>query len=128
MEWNELTDSEKIIMKCVWDLGDGTRLAAVMARATDVYEKNWKSQTVSTFLGKLVRKGYVEQYREGRYYYYRIIIDKKSYRCHTLQREFEFWNDGDVEGFCDELMDARTLPAKKRRCLQKIISERKITD
>ncbi len=128
MEWYELTDSEKIIMKCIWDLGDGTRLAGIMARALEVYEKDWKPQTVSTFLGKLVRKGYVEQYREGRYYYYKIIIDKKSYCCRMLRQEIDFWNDGDVESFCEDLMDPRTLPAKKRRQLQNIIAASKISD
>lgn len=115
MELNRLTDSEKITMKCVWDLGDGARLANIMAQANDIYEKNWKPQTVSTFLGKLVRKGYLEQYREGRYYYYKILIDKHTYRCQMIRDELDFWNDGDVEAFCDELFDKNTLTAKERK-------------
>lgn len=73
MRAKPLTESEKITMKCVWDIGDGARLSRIMTLANDKYGKEWKPQTVSTFLGKLVRKGFVEQYRDGRYFYYRIL-------------------------------------------------------
>ena len=62
MRAKPLTESEKITMKCVWDIGDGARLSRIMTLANDKYGKEWKPQTVSTFLGKLVRKGFVEQY------------------------------------------------------------------
>ena len=59
MRAKPLTESEKITMKCVWDIGDGARLSRIMTLANDKYGKEWKPQTVSTFLGKLVRKGFV---------------------------------------------------------------------
>lgn len=121
MEIKPLTESEKITMKCVWDLGDGTRLAHILARANDMYEKDWKSQTVSTFLGKLVLKGYVDQYRDGRYFCYRILISKRDYRCHELAKDVQFWNDGDIQAFADELMDKKTFTEKEREKLRAAI-------
>lgn len=117
MKVKGLTESEKITMKCVWNLGDGTRLAHILAEANGRYGKEWKSQTVSTFLGKLVLKGYLEQYRDGRYYCYRILISKKEYRCQELAQEMRFWDNGDVNEFVDELLDPSTFTPTERRAL-----------
>lgn len=45
-------------------------------------EKNgckWKSQTVSTFLFRLVEKGYIESVREGRLIYYTCKFTKDAF-------------------------------------------------
>ena len=117
MKINSLTESEKVTMKCVWDLGDGARLAQVMGLANEKYKKDWKPQTVSTFLGKLVKKGYLEQYREGRYFSYRILIDKHDYRCDMLRKDMEFWDDSDMEMYISELLDKKTFSEEQRKML-----------
>ncbi len=114
MKVNGLTESEKVTMKCVWDLGDGARLAYIMKVANDRYKKNWKPQTVSTFLRKLVEKGFLKQYRNGRYFCYRILISKHDYRCRILREDLEFWNDGIVDEFLAELMDENTFSDEQR--------------
>ena len=116
-----LTESEKITMKCVWDIGDGARLSRIMTLANDKYGKAWKPQTVSTFLGKLVRKGFVEQYRDGRYFYYRILIDKHAYRTQMIRDDVEFWDDDNLETYCSELFDKKTSSVKERKELKGII-------
>ncbi len=117
MEFKGLTDSEKVTMKSVWDLGDGARLANIVEVANNKYGKEWKPQTVSTFLAKLVHKGYVEQYRDGRYFYYHILIDKHAYRCNLLREEMEFWDDGDMDIFVKELFDKKTFSKSDREKL-----------
>lgn len=125
MRAKPLTESEKITMKCVWDIGDGARLSRIMTLANDKYGKEWKPQTVSTFLGKLVRKGFVEQYREGRYFYYRILIDKHTYRTQMIRDDVEFWDDDSLEMYCSELLDKKTFTAKERKQLKSIIADAK---
>ena len=99
MEIKALTESEKITMKCVWDLGDGTRLAHILALANEKYGKDWKSQTVSTFLARLVRKGYLENHREGRGFYYQILVPQKDYLDEMAERFAEFWKQENVDVF-----------------------------
>ena len=112
-------------MKCVWDIGDGARLSRIMTLANDKYGKEWKPQTVSTFLGKLVRKGFVEQYRDGRYFYYRILIDKHTYRTQMIRDDVEFWDDDSLEMYVSELFDKKTFTAKERKQLKSIIADTK---
>ncbi|CDC95382.1 putative uncharacterized protein [Roseburia sp. CAG:380] len=125
MRAKPLTESEKITMKCVWDIGDGARLSRIMTLANDKYGKEWKPQTVSTFLGKLVRKGFVEQYRDGRYFYYRILIDKHTYRTQMIRDDVEFWDDDSLEMYISELFDKKTFTAKERKQLKSLVAAAK---
>ena len=125
MRAKPLTESEKITMKCVWDIGDGARLSRIMTLANDKYGKEWKPQTVSTFLGKLVRKGFVEQYRDGRYFYYRILIDKHTYRTQMIRDDVEFWDDDSSEMYISELFDKKTFTAKERKQLKSLVAAAK---
>ena len=125
MRAKPLTESEKITMKCVWDIGDGARLSRIMTLANDKYGKEWKPQTVSTFLGKLVRKGFVEQYRDGRYFYYRILIDKHTYRTQMIRDDVEFWDDDRLEMYISELFDKKTFTAKERKQLKSLVAAAK---
>lgn len=125
MRAKPLTESEKITMKCVWDIGDGARLSRIMTLANDKYGKEWKPQTVSTFLGKLVRKGFVEQYRDGRYFYYRILIDKHTYRTQMIRDDVEFWDDDSLEMYISELFDKKTFTAKERKQLKSHVAAAK---
>ena len=125
MRAKPLTESEKITMKCVWDIGDGARLSRIMTLADDKYGKEWKPQTVSTFLGKLVRKGFVEQYRDGRYFYYRILIDKHTYRTQMIRDDVEFWDDDSLEMYISELFDKKTFTAKERKQLKSLVAAAK---
>ena len=96
-----------------------------MSLANYKYKKDWKPQTVSTFLGKLVRKGFLEQYRDGRYFYYRILIDKHEYRTQMLRDDMEFWADNDMELYCTELLDKKTFTPKERQVLRDKINAMK---
>lgn len=125
MRAKPLTESEKITMKCVWDIGDGARLSRIMTLANDKYGKEWKPQTVSTFLGKLVRKGFVEQYRDGRYFYYRILIGKHTYRTQMIRDDVEFWDDDSLEMYISELFDKKTFTAKERKQLKSLVAAAK---
>ncbi len=93
--------------------------------ANDKYGKEWKPQTVSTFLGKLVRKGFVEQYRDGRYFYYRILIDKHTYRTQMIRDDVEFWDDDSLEMYISELFDKKTFTAKERKQLKSLVAAAK---
>lgn len=85
--FEKVTECEQLIMKVVWDAGEELSLMEIMQRANDKYYMNWKPQTVSTFLARLVRKGYLKHHRQGRVFLYQILIPFKEYRNY-ITREF----------------------------------------
>lgn len=54
-----LTDSEELVMKSVWDTRKEPVLSEVVDRVNSAYGKDWRPQTVSTFLAKLVGKSFL---------------------------------------------------------------------
>ena len=99
MELQSLTNCEKLVMKTVWDAEQELELADITQRVNELYDKEWKPQTVSTFLARLVKKGYLKHYRKGRVFYYQILIPQKDYLGEMAGQFLEFWKRENVDIF-----------------------------
>lgn len=100
----KLTDSEEIVMKAVWDCKKEPTLSDVLDRVNDVYGKRWMPQTVSTFLHKLVIKGYCQLIKNGKLYTYKILIKESEYRRSLYRQHISFWNNNDIVEFVAEMI------------------------
>ena len=58
-----LTEAESAIMKKIWELNSPVTSSVLMGYFSE--ERGWKSQTVSTFLSRLVKKGFLSVKRCG---------------------------------------------------------------
>lgn len=103
MGLQSLTNCEMMVMKTVWDAEKELNLADITQRVNEIYDKEWKPQTVSTFLARLVKKGYLRHYRQGRVFYYQILIPQKEYLVKLAKRFMEFWRQENVDIFLDAL-------------------------
>lgn len=103
MEFVSLTDCEEMVMKTVWDAEGELGLTDITQRVNETYNKDWKTQTVSTFLARLVRKGYLQHYRKGRIFLYQILVEQEDYVGEMAERFVEFWHQGDREEFLETL-------------------------
>ncbi len=108
MGFVSLTDCEEMVMKTVWDAGEELGLTDITQRVNETYHKEWKSQTVSTFLARLVRKGYLQHYRKGRIFLYQILVEQEDYVGEMAERFVEFWHRGDREEFLEMLKKGRS--------------------
>lgn len=98
-EHENLTDCEKIVMKTIWDAGKDISLMEIMAAAEKRYSRNWKRQTVSTFLLHLIQKGYLTSYRVGRVFYYHEEIPIEEYKELVTKEFMDFWYDNSLADF-----------------------------
>ena len=119
----ELTPSETLIMKCIWDSGQEMALGEILAQVNETYGKHWKSQTVSTFLGKLVYKGFVRMKRKGRRITYEILVDEKTYSAQQADQFVAFWNEGSVGQFLTAFYHDKKATKEELEELRKIIDE-----
>ena len=53
---NDLTNIEMLIMKCIWDTPEELALSQLVTMVNERFDKNWRPQTISTYLAHLVRK------------------------------------------------------------------------
>lgn len=74
------SNCEKMVMSVIYDEQKEMALRDVMAKANEKFNKKWKPQTVSTFLARLVRKGYLRSERKGRLTFYSPVYELNEYR------------------------------------------------
>ena len=121
MTLENLTDCEQLVMKTVWDAADELSLMEVMQRVNDKYHKQWKPQTVSTFLARLVRKGYLRHYRQGRVFFYQILVSLDEYKGQLTDDYVSFWNHNNADEFLCALAQERPLRQDEIERIQTLI-------
>lgn len=82
----DLSRCEHRIMTEVWRMGGTDCRTLVEVMVAKGY--SWKMQTISTFLSRLVKKGYLDVARKGKNFFYTPRIDKHLYAS-KLQSEYE---------------------------------------
>ena len=121
MKLEKLTDCEELVMKTVWDAEEELSLMEVMSRVNEKYKKNWKPQTVSTFLARLVKKGYLRHYRQGRVFFYQILVPLDTYKGQLTNDYVNFWNHSNADEFLCALAEERPLREDEVERIQKLI-------
>lgn len=80
----KISECEELIMSVIWSSEEVLDSATIIARANKRFNKNWKPQTVSTFLVRLVKKEFLSSMREGRHHYYVPLVAKNDYVKYLL--------------------------------------------
>lgn len=119
MDTNDISACERLVMKIIWDSTEDLALQQIMDRVNLENGKNWKPQTVSTFLARLVKKNYLTVYRKGRYSYYQPAVSKEDFWKATMQENANFFAKGDMAEFacclCDDMLSAEDIKRLKSR-------------
>ena len=80
---------EEQVMSVIWSTEEELDLMQTLERVNKKYGHEWRPQTVSTFLVRLVKKNYLIPRKQGRYTYYRPAVDVENYKREVVQ-ELEF--------------------------------------
>lgn len=123
MKIEKLTESEELVMKSIWDCRKEPVLSDVVDRVNGFYGKDWKPQTVSTFLAKLVRKNYLRLQRNGKIYTYKILISEGAYRQKLYKHHVSFWHQNSMSNFVMEMFNNGDLTKEDLEGLKAKIDE-----
>ena len=96
-ERNRLPECEEMVMLVIWASKEDLNLNQVTERANAKFGKDWKIQTVCTFLTRLEKKKYISIYRIGRFSYYHPEVSKDEYRKIVLNNVADMLFEGDYE-------------------------------
>lgn len=87
----KLTNAEFELMESIWQTPEPICSTSIMEHLDN--GKDWKVTTVLTLLGKLVEKGYIQGEKQGRAYYYQILVSREEYlqaeTSHFLDRLYQ---------------------------------------
>ena len=123
MNTKQLTAAETIVMKCIWDADHEMSLAEIVKNANEDYGKDWKPQTVSTYLAKLCQKDYIRMKRTGRMITYEILISEEDYKSEQAREFVSFWNGGSIKQFLTAFYKDEPATKEDISELKKIIDE-----
>lgn len=75
----KISDSEEIIMSIIWTQDGCVNLQKITEECKNKFQKEWMPQTISTFIARLRRKGFVEIQKVGRMSNYIPLIKREQY-------------------------------------------------
>ncbi len=118
---NWLTNSELLLMKTIWESEEPLTVQEIMARANKQYEKKWKIQTVSTFLGRMVKKNYLTMERKGRTFCYYPLVTEEVYRKKELDRQIAFWGDDGLDALIASFTKTTHLTKEEKEKIRRLL-------
>ncbi len=110
----ELTDCEVLVMKVIWQSDTVMSIQEIITRINQQYQKDWKLQTVSTFLSRAVKKGYLEMKRRGRSFDYYPLVTEEQYGRREIAKCVENWGDGKLGNLIASFAETKHLSASRK--------------
>ena len=118
---HELTDSELLVMKAVWATEEAMSIQGITAKVNWMYKKDWAKQTVSVFLGRIVKRGFLRSERKGRHFFYYPTVSEDEYAKKEIVKCVDMWCNGRADILIATLAKARTLNDKEKAKLRTLI-------
>lgn len=119
----ELTNAESMVMKTIWTQQQEMGLHAIMTLTNETYGKDWKPQTVSTYIAKLVNKEFIRMKNSGRKAVYEVMIPEAAYRKYQNKKFVEFWNNGSTVEFLRTYYEDQEISEEEITDLRKCVEE-----
>ena len=108
----ELTNTEQVIMKCIWEIGDNVAVADLLERLKTEYGKEYARTTISVFMSYLRDKGYVTyEKRSHAYVYNPLIYQKTSF-------------SGSAVEFIRAYLDSQELTAEDLEAIRELVEKK----
>lgn len=124
MKAQHVTECEILVMKTIWSHPEkDMALPEILGLVNSTYGKEWAPQTVSTFLKRLVNRGFLRVYRQGRSFFYHELISMKEFREATVTDCLEFWFDGNVSELVAALHSNVEFTAEDKAAIKKFLEE-----
>lgn len=104
-----LSRCEKEVLSVIYDSEERLGLKEVVELVNEKYNHAWRPQTVSTFLNRAVKKGYLKGYRKGRQILYIPSVDFRIEVKNELMDIAQLFFNGDLEKL-KEFIDLELWP------------------
>lgn len=119
----QLTECETLVMKVIWANDVAMSTQEITSKINQIYKKDWKIQTVSTFLARAVKKGYLEMKRNGRVFRYYPKVTEEAYGRREITKCVEVWGDGKLENLIASFTQAKKLTEEEKSHIRGLIDD-----
>lgn len=105
LEFQSLSETEMKLMEVIWKENRPVKSNELLDIFSEKEGKDWKGQTIATFLSRLVDKGVLTVNREGRANIYAPCLSLKEYKKREAQSLLNTMYQGSVKNFLATLYD-----------------------
>ena len=118
-----MSDAEKEVMQIIWAAG-GSVSSAWLLDELKSRNRDWKPNTVLTFLARLIEKGILTAKKHGRANEYIPLVSEKEYKQSEARSFLDSVYDGSVKKFIAALYEGDDLTTDEINDLKKWFSQR----
>ena len=119
----ELTDCEVLVMRVIWNSAEIMSIQEITSKINHTFHKERKTQTVSTFLSRAVKKGYLEMKRNGRSFDYYPLVSEQEYGKREINKCVEIWSDGKLENLIASFSETNKLSEQEKMQIRRVIND-----
>lgn len=122
-ETRDLSASEAVIMRTVWEAGGVIPFLELKERLRKEYGKDYSRNSIATFLTRMEEKGFVERSRQGKASYIRALRNKDEYAYQQLQHDKEMWFSGRASNLVCALVKGKDISRDEASEIRRMLDE-----
>lgn len=118
-----LSACETVIMKAIWDAEGDISIPDLIEVLRTKWGKDYARTTVTTFITKLMAKGYVDTYRKGKLSYACAVKSEEEYKRKLAANDRDFWFGGKITNLISALCCDQKLTQNEAEEIRKILDD-----
>lgn len=116
-----LTSNELDVMEMFWSKKDSMSFGEILEYMSTVFKKDWKSQTLNTYLSNLRKAGLVQIDRTNYHYQYSAACTKEEYIHRWTQKLVEDTYGNSISSLVAAFIGDGELSPEEAERIQKLI-------
>lgn len=108
-KFQKLSETEMEVMQIIWASSHPMTSSELLDIFAQQKGKEWKGQTMATFLARLVEKGVLASIKQGRANIYEPRMSLEEYKSLETKSLLETLYEGSVKNFLATLYDGKDL-------------------
>ena len=121
-----LTKSEEEIMELLWETDRKMSSKEILDHFNEHCGKDWKKQTLNTFLAKLLQAGFIDRISKDRKYLYVPLITRMEYKQKGAERFIRDSYSGSFMKFVSALSGGEMISKEEAEDIRKLLEENKL--
>ena len=121
-----LTKSEEEIMELLWETDRKMSSKEILDHFNEHCGKDWKKQTLNTFLAKLLQAGFIDRISKDRKYLYVPLITRMEYKQKGAERFIRDSYSGSFMNFVSALSGGEVISKEEAEEIRKLLEENKL--
>lgn len=122
----DLTRSEEEIMELLWEMDQKMSSKEILDYFNENCDKDWKKQTLNTFLTKLLQAGFIERISKDRKYLYAPLVTRREYKQKGAERFIRESYRGSFMNFVSALSGGEMISREEAEEIRKLLEENRL--